>query len=138
MIKDEIKNIKQTPKDLRKFGLTTGIIIFLIGCLMTWKHNPLQNYSLSVGVILICSGLFFPIILRPLNKAWMTFSILSGWVMTRVILSILFYIVITPIGLIAKMMGKSFLDLKMDKDRVTYWEKRKNSVIVPTDYERQF
>jgi hypothetical protein len=36
------------------------------------------------------------------------------------------------------MMGKSFLDLKMDKDRVTYWEKRKNSVIVPTDYERQF
>ena len=138
MIKDEIKNIKQIPKDLRKFGLTVGIVFFLIGCILIWKHKPSQFYFLSIGAALICFGLIFPTILRPLNKAWMTLAVLLGWLMTRVILSLLFYFVITPISLIARISGKHFLDLKIDKSRASYWEKRKNVPLSPSDYERQF
>ena len=138
MIKDEIKNIKQSPKDLRKFGLTVGIILLLISCLLIWNHKPTQIFFLSIGAILFLAGLLFPTILRPLNKAWMTLAILLGWVMTRVILFFLFYLVITPIGLIARIFGKHFLDLKIDKSRISYWEKRKNVPAAPADYERQF
>jgi hypothetical protein len=138
MIKDEIKNIKQSPQDLRKFGLTVGSVLIIIGCLLLWKQKPSQFYFLSIGAVLLLSGLLFPSILRPLNKAWMTLAVLLGWVMTRVILSLLFYIVITPISLIARISGKHFLDIKIDKSRASYWEKRKNVPLSPADYERQF
>ena len=138
MIKDEINSIKQSPKDLRKFGLTVGIVLLLIAFFLIWKHKPSQFYFLSIGALLILSGLLFPLILFPLNKVWMTLAILLGWLMTRVILSVLFYLVITPISLIARISGKHFLDLKIDKTRASYWEKRKNVPSTPTDYERQF
>ena len=138
MIKDEINRIKQTPRDLRIFGLTVGIVLLLIASYLIWKDRSSQFYFLSVGAFLVLSGLLFPTILRPLNKAWMTLAILLGWVMTRVILSLLFYLVITPISLIARIFGKHFLDLKIDKSRVSYWEKRNNVPSTPADYERQF
>jgi hypothetical protein len=138
MIKDEINSIKQSPKDLRKFGLTVGIVLLLIASFLIWKHKPSQFYFLSIGTILVLSGLLFPLILFPLNKLWMTLAILLGWLMTRVILSVMFYLVITPIGLIARISGKHFLDLKIDKTRASYWEKRKNVAATPADYERQF
>jgi hypothetical protein len=105
---------------------------------LIWNHKPTQIFFLSIGAILFLAGLLFPTILRPLNKAWMTLAILLGWVMTRVILVFLFYLVITPIGLIARIFGKHFLDLKIDKSRISYWEKRKNVPAAPADYERQF
>ena len=138
MIKDEINSIKQSPKDLRKFGLTVGIVLLLIAFFLIWKHKPSQFYFLSIGAILILSGLLFPLILFPLNKVWMTLAILLGWLITRVILSVLFYLVITPISLIARISGKHFLDLKIDKTRASYWEKRKNVPSSSVDYERQF
>ena len=138
MIKDEIKNIKQSPKDLRKFGLTVGTVLLLIAFFLIWKHGPFQFYFLYIGAFLVLAGFLFPSILRPLNKAWMTLAVLLGWVMTRVILSLLFYLVITPISLIARISGKHFLDLKIDKTRATYWEKRKNVPSSPVDYEKQF
>src|SRR5664280_1347002 len=138
MIKDEIKNIKQSPKDLRKFGLTVGTVLLVIAFFLIWKHKPSQLYFLYIGGFLVLAGFLFPSILRPLNKVWMTLAVLLGWIMTRVILSLLFYLVITPISLIARISGKHFLDLKIDKSRASYWEKRKNVPSSPVDYERQF
>lgn len=138
MIKDEIKNIKESDKDLRKFGLTIGIILILIAALLFWKKNPYFFYIFPVGLFLVLAGLLTPSLLRPLNKGWMIFSVLLGWVMTRVILSVLYYIILTPIGFIAKISGKHFLDLKIDKARGSYWEIRKKADIKPADYERQF
>jgi hypothetical protein len=138
MIKDEIKNIKQSHKDLRKFGLTVGTVLLLIAFFLIWKHKPSQFYFLYIGAFLVLAGFLFPSILRPLNKVWMTLAVLLGWIMTRVILSLLFYLVITPISLIARISGKHFLDLKIDKSRASYWEKRKNVPSSPVDYERQF
>jgi hypothetical protein len=138
MIKDEIKNIRQFPKDLRKFGITIGTVLLLIACFLIWKHKPTGYYFLLIGDLLVFFGVYFPTILRPLNKAWMTLAILLGWIMTRVILSIIFYLVITPISLIARIFGKDFLDIKIDKSRASYWEIRKNSPQTKVDYERQF
>jgi hypothetical protein len=138
MLKDDIKNIKGSDKDLRKFGYTVGIIFVVIAAILFWKKSPSFLYLFPVGLFLVLSGWLLPVVLRPLNKGWMVFSILLGWVMTRVILSVLYYIVITPIGIIAKISGKKFLDLKMDRRKESYWEKRKKADLNPADYERQF
>ena len=138
MIKDDIKNIKDSEKDLRKFGYTIGVILVLIASYLFWKQKPSFLYLFPVGLFLLLAGWLVPIILRPLNKGWMVFSVLLGWVMTRVILSVLYYIVITPIGIIAKISGKKFLELKIEKGKETYWERRKKTGITREEYERQF
>jgi hypothetical protein len=138
MIVEEIKNIKDTAKDLRKFGITVGTVLILIAAVLFWKQRSSYTYFGLTGIFLCLAGLIKPVILRPLNKAWMTLAILMGWVMTRVILIILFYIVVTPTAFLARIFKKDFLDLKIDKSRNTYWEIRERKYLSPDDYEKQF
>ena len=138
MILEEIKSIKESKEDLRKFGYTVGGALIVIGGLLFWLGKASYIYFAVPGILLILGGLIDPQILRPLNKVWMTLAILLGWVMTRVILTTLFYLVITPIGLIAKLARKDFLNLKIDKQEESYWVKRERKSFKPIDYERQF
>jgi hypothetical protein len=138
MILKEIRNIKESKKDLRRFGLTVGIVLLAIASLLYWKGK--ENYTAFgiIGGFLVVVSILFPIILRPLNKIWMTLAILMGWIMTRVILIVIFFIVLTPLGLIARLIGKDFLDLKIDKEKNSYWEVRDKKGEAAVDYERQF
>jgi hypothetical protein len=138
MILKEIRNIKESKKDLRKFGLTVGIVLLAIASLLYWKGK--ENYTAFgiIGGFLVVVSILFPIILRPLNKIWMTLAILMGWIMTRVILIVIFFIVLTPLGLIARLIGKDFLDLKIDKEKNSYWEVRDKKGEAAVEYERQF
>lgn len=138
MILDEIKEIKESKKDLRKFGLTIGIAFLLLAVLLFITKKNSFPYFGTIGVLLIIIGLAVPGILKPFNKIWMSLSIILGWIMTRVILTILFYFAITPIGLLVKLFRKDFLDLKIDKSKNSYWQKREKKKFDPVDYERQF
>jgi len=138
MLIDEIKNIKESKSDLRKFGLTVGTVLTLLGVVLFLFSKPSYLYFIIPGVLLLILGLTIPQILRPLNKVWMALALIMGWIMTRVILSILFYLGLTTISLLAKLFGKKFLELKIDRSKETYWIKRENKKITPTDLERQF
>jgi Saxitoxin biosynthesis operon protein SxtJ len=138
MLIEEIKNIKETDGDLKKFGVTVGAVLFLFAILLFWKQKDGYIYFSIIGGLLILSGLIKPTILKPLNKAWMTLAILMGWVMTRVILIILFYIILTPTAFFAKIFKKNFLDLEIDKSKNSYWEIRERKDFIPEDYEKQF
>jgi len=138
MLKEEIKNIKDDKRDLKKFGLTVGTVFVLIGIVLFIFEKPASYYFGGIGFILILFGVFYPNILKPVNKVWMTLALILGWFMSRVILIILFYLVLTPVGLIAKLSGKHFLDLKIDKERTSYWVKRKKKSSTKIDLERQF
>lgn len=138
MLIEEIKNIKETKKDLKNFGITVGTVFILIAGLLFWKQKESFLYFGILGALLISAGLIKPVFLKPLNKAWMTLAILMGWVMTRVILTILFYLVLTPTAFIAKLFRKNFLELKIDKSRSTYWIKREKRNFTHDDYEKQF
>jgi polyferredoxin len=135
---EEIKGIKESKEDLRKFGYTVGIALIIVSGLLFWFEKENYIYFAIPGLLLILSGLVIPQLLKPLNKIWMTFAILLGWVMTRVILAILFYLAITPIGFIARLARKDFLDLKIDKSRESYWVKRERKNLKSIDYDRQF
>lgn len=137
MIKDEIKNIKNSPGDLKKFGITVGSVLVIISIILYYFNYASYYYLLSPGLLLIALALAVPTLLKPLNKAWMTIAILLGWFMTRVILSTLFYLVITPIGLASKLAGKDFLALKKSNTN-SYWNMREKRTADQQEYERQF
>lgn len=138
MLKEEFKHIRETKQDLRKFGLTVGIVLVVIGILLFYFEKSSAIYFAVIGGSLILFGILFPQLLKPLNKIWMGLAIILGFIMTRVILSILFYLVITPIGSLAKVFGKKFMVLKYDKSVKSYWEKRSIIQKKQIDYDRQF
>lgn len=136
-ITEEIKKLKVTPKSLREFGLLVGGIFIVLGGFSFWRgHGPALIFII-LGVCLVVPGFFFPGILRRPYMAWMTLAFMMGWVMTRVILTILFFLTMFPISLLAKFRGHAFLDLDMKKRRDSYWVQKKHSEAV-NPYEKQF
>lgn len=135
---EDIRNIKSGKKEIREFGLTIGTILVILGLVALWRGKEIAPYFLTVGIFFGVFGLIFPCALKPLQKIWMTFSLVVSFFMSRVIISILFFVVLTPIGLIMRLLRKDILDQKQDKSRESYWQdstgKSKNKKI----YENQY
>lgn len=138
MILEEIKNINSSKTELKKFGLTIGVVLLIISAYLFYKFHVLSWYFIAPGLFLILSGFLIPMILKPFHKIWMGLAVVLGWFSTRVILSVLFYLVMFPIRLIAKLSGKEFLVLKIDKDKTSYWNYREKKEFNPDDCEKQF
>ena len=135
---EEIKNIKSEKSDLRNFGITVGIILLIISGFLFWKEKETFQIFLAIGIILFLTAVAIPAVLKPVYWIWMIFAIILGWFMTRVILSLLFYIIITPIGLTLRLFGKQFLELRWDKSKESYWNFRTNEHLQNGNYEKQF
>lgn len=135
---EEIKNIESEKSDLQKFGISAGIILLIIAGFLFWKEKESFQLPLIIGIIVLASGFAMPIVLKPFYWVWMVFATILGWVMTRVILSLLLYVIITPIGLILRLLGKQFLALKWNKTDGTYWNYRSKSISEQERYDKQF
>lgn len=118
---NELKNIKSAKSDLKKFGITVGIVLFIIGIAQWYFGREIYIYFLNIGIVLIILGLIIPIILMPLQKLWMGIAVIIGWFIFRIILSILFYLIFTPISFLNKMLGNKFLELTPDVSKTSYW-----------------
>jgi hypothetical protein len=138
MIIEEIKNIKSGKKELRQFGITIGVVLVLLGSWFLWRDRDGGYLLLIIAILFIALGLLIPTLLKPLQKLWMTLAVLLGWLMTRIILTILFYLVVTPIGLLAKICGKDFLNRKFNKTAQSYWIPREVTTSDKKTYENQF
>ena len=138
MLKEELKQIDISDNAVKKTGLTVGIVLIIISLLLWYLGKMSFIYFSIIGGLFIILALIAIPVLRPFHRLWMMLALMMGFVMSRVILTLLFYIVLTPVALIAKLVGKKFMPLGFDKNAVTYWEKRGNSVIKKIDYERQF
>jgi hypothetical protein len=135
---EEIKNIKGDKSDWKKFGITMGIILTIIGFFMLWKKNTYCEYFFFLAAAFFISGLILPYVLKPVYKAWMALSVVMGFIMTRIIMFIIFYLMVTPLRILASIAGKEFLDMKIEKSAKSYWIVRKQTQKVKSDYERQF
>ena len=123
---EEIKNFKSEKSDLRNFGITVGIILLIISGFLFWKEKESFQIFLAIGITLFFTAIAIPFVLKPVYWIWMIFAIILGWFMTRLILSLLFYIILTPIGLTLRLFGKQFLELRWDKSKNSYWNCRTN------------
>ena len=135
---EEIKNIQSEKSDLRKFGITIGVILLVIAGFLFWKEKESSKLFLAIGSTLFLTTIVIPPILKPVYWIWMIFSIILGWFMTRVILSLLFYVIFTSIGLTLRVFGKQFLELRWDKSKDSYWNFRTNENQQKENYEKQF
>ena len=135
---EDIRNIKSEKSDLRNFGITVGIILLVISGFLFWKEKESFQIIFAIGIILFLTAIVIPEVLKPVYWMWMIFAIILGWFMTRVILSLLFYIIFTSIGLTFRLFGKQFLELRWDKSKESYWNFRTNEQQQKENYEKQF
>ncbi len=140
MLKEELshvfKNINRN--ELRKFGLTVGIVLILISVFLFYKTKVSAPYILAVGAILSLAGIILPPLLEPLYKVWMGFAVIMGYIMSRVILSLMFFLIFTPVGLILKLLRKDLLKEKIDVGAASYWIKREIKPYDPKRAENQY
>ena len=136
-VKHDLSKLDLSVKSLKKFGLTVGfafILFFVLASYLNWNLT-VRYIFLAAGFLLTTLGFIFPSKLGVVYKVWMGFAFVLGWLVSRIILTVLFFIVLFPVGLIAKIFGKKFLEDKMDRNSVSYWIKKENSKI---DYEKMF
>ena len=134
---EELKNIKSEKKDLRNFGITIGLILLVIAGYLFFKEKESFQMFITIGFTLLFISFIIPVVFKPVFLIWMSFATILGWFMTHVILSLLYYTIITPIGVISRLFGKQFLELKWDQSKESYWNKR----LVEgnnNDYKKQF
>ena len=135
---DEIKKIQSSKREIKNFGLTIGLILLLIAGFLFYKENSLYLMVLYISAFFIGLGITLPKLLKPFYLIWMTFALVLGWIMTRLILSLLFFVVISFIKLIAVFLGKDFLEPYKTKKSTSYWNHRDSEIERNQDYTKQF
>jgi hypothetical protein len=140
MIKEEIVALLKIKdkKEFRKFSLTMGIFFMLVGGVLFWINSVFFMFFFYLGLSFLIFGLLFPIILKPVFIIWMSFAIIVGFVMTRIILGIIFYGIFTPVSIFLKLLGKDFLEQKIDLNVSSYWKIRETKLYDPKNSENQF
>ncbi len=138
MLKEELKQIDVSNKAVMKTGITVGVVLILVSSLLWYFEKTTFVYFSITGGLLVIFAFIATSVLRLFHRLWMMLALLMGFVMSRVILTLLFYFILTPVGLIAKFVRKKFMPLGFDKNVLSYWEKRENVNKKPLDYERQF
>tara|TARA_A100001015_G_C15015534_1_gene725307 strand:+ start:1963 stop:2373 length:411 start_codon:yes stop_codon:yes gene_type:complete len=134
---EEIKNIPNSNRHIRSFGITMGIILFFISGLLMYYDKESYQLIAIIASTFIGIGFILPMLLKPIYFVWMIFAAVLGWVMTRVILSIVFFFIITPISFLTKLLGEDFLALKKSNSE-SYWNYRDSSEELNQNYEKQF
>jgi|TARA_Y100001978_G_scaffold97855_1_gene87704 hypothetical protein len=104
----------------RSFGIVFFIVFLLIALYPLLKDNDLRIWSLVISFIFLILGLINSKILTPLNRLWFKFGLLLGKFISPLIMGIIFFIVVTPIGIIMRLLKKDLLNLKYNK-KETYW-----------------
>jgi hypothetical protein len=115
-----------TNKQLRSFGLTVGGVFALIGLSPFLFHgHDIRWWAVAVAGILILPALVYPKILFWPHKGWMFVGHVLGWINTRIILSVVFYLIVTPIGVFRRWLGKDPMGKRLRPDLESYRTIRK-------------
>ncbi len=104
----------------RSFGIVFFIVFLLIASYPLTYGGEIRIWSLIISIIFLILGLLNSKILAPLNKIWFKFGIFLGKMISPLIMGIIFFLVVTPIGLIMRLLGKDVLNLKYNKKK-SYW-----------------
>ena len=108
----------------RNFGLVFFIVFLIISLWPLTYGEPVRIWLVIISMVFLILGLMNSKLLTPLNKLWFKFGIILGAIITPIVMGIIFFLVVTPIGLIMKIMGKDLLNKKYDKKKNTYWINR--------------
>lgn len=126
-------------KEAKKFGVVLGIGLALLGGFLYWRHKETAPYICWAGG---GTSLFLTFVLPSLwlkfFRLWMKFAEGLSWVMTRVILSTFFFLMLTPVGLVMRLLGKRPLDVKFRDGKPTYWVDKPEGEYTIDRYRKQY
>lgn len=121
--------------ELRSFGLTVGTAFGVLCAISIWRGHPTAATVLgSIGGTLFAGGLLVPAALGPVERAWMGLALVLSKVTTPIFLGIVYFVVLSPVGLVRRVVGKHPLRHRAERD--SYWQDRGSAP--PSDLERQF
>jgi len=121
------KSAPKTPVELRRFGLVMSVPLAAIAAFVAWKGGNGWWIPAMAAVLFVVGALAFPSVLRPVEWAWMKFALVLSAVMTRVVLAVAFFVILTPFAFVVKLLRKDLLGRRFVPDRTSYWD--------PTDPE---
>jgi glucan phosphoethanolaminetransferase (alkaline phosphatase superfamily) len=137
----EVRAISPTQRQIRQFGwLFFVVFTFGVPAWKAWHTSSLADVEFTVpllGVFFLAAAYLFPSVLNKPYRWWMGLGLLMGLVVGNAVVAVVFYLVMTPIGLINRVRGKHFMPLKPDARVSTYWITREKA-FTKTDFERQF
>ena len=110
----------------RNFGFVFFVVFFLISLWPLLNNGELRLWSLIISLVFLILGIFNSKYLTPLNKIWMRFGILLGNIISPIVMCIIYFLVVTPTGIILRLFRKDVLMLKKNNND-TYWIKKDNS-----------
>ena len=119
--------MKNNISSNRTFGILFFVVFSLIGLWPLINLGEPRIWSLIISVIFLILGLINSKLLSPLNKIWVMFGELIGKIIAPIVMGIVFFIIITPIGLFMRLIGKDLLQIKFSKKK-SYWINRKQNV----------
>ena len=119
----------------RSFGLVFFVVFLIIGLWPLLHEDQFKIWSLFFSLFFLVLGLMNSKLLTPLNLLWTKFGILLGNVFAPIVMSFIFFLVVTPIGLLMRIMGRDLLRTKYNKSGKTYWIKREKRI---TKMNQQF
>ncbi len=109
----------------KNFGITFFFVFLILSIIFFFKSSLFVIIFFSISLLFLILGLKNSLILSPLNKLWFKFGLLLGKIVSPIIIGIIFFLVITPIGfLMKKIFSKNLLNLKKDTKTKTYWKHR--------------
>ena len=112
----------------RSFGLVFFIVFLIVSLWPLTYGEPIRIWLIIISMVFLILGLMKSKLLTPLNKLWFKFGMILGAIIAPIVMGIIFFLVVTPTGLIMNIMGKDLLRKKYDKKNETYWIKRDKPV----------
>jgi hypothetical protein len=104
----------------RNFGIVFFIVFLIISLYPMTKNQDIRIWSFTIAFIFLILGILNSKILTPLNKIWFRFGLFLGKIVSPLVMGIIFFLVVTPIGLFMRIIGKDILNLKFNKNE-SYW-----------------
>ena len=104
----------------RSFGIIFFVVFFIIATYPLINGDELRLWSLIISIVFLFLGLANSKILNPLNKLWFKFGIFLGKIISPLVMGIIFFLVVTPIGLLMRLLNKDLLNLRF-KNNGSYW-----------------
>ncbi len=123
---------------IRAFGLAMAVFLSIIGTIAWYKGREYYFYLYYTALGFLAVSLVAPVVLKPLFWVWMKIAYGLGWFNTRLLLSLVFFLIFTPVGVILRLLRKDLIDQRFRKQVESYWDQRQEAEFDKGSYERQF
>ena len=125
-------------RELRRFGLIFGAALAIAASLFLWRGKAAYPYIYAASAVSALLAVIRPRLLKYPKEALAAFIKTLAWAVTNISLIAVFYLVITPIGMVSRLFGRGFMDVKFERNKETYWTEKEGHPPGRETYTRQF